>query len=71
MTTHSPASAAHVPAESTEGSGAPANPAGPTDPAGSAALQSTAPARGGVLHVRIREGQQHNFSAATGVRLPE
>ena len=49
MTTHSPASAAHVPAESTEGSGAPANPAGPTDPAGSAALQSTAPARGGVL----------------------
>ena len=31
----------------------------------------TAPARGGVLHVRIREGQQHNFSAATGVRLPE
>ena len=49
MTTHSPASTAHVPAESTEGSGAPANPAGPTDPAGSAALQSTAPARGGVL----------------------
>ena len=31
----------------------------------------TAPARGGVLHVRSREGQQHNFSAATGVRLPE
>ena len=31
----------------------------------------TAPARGGVLHVRIREGQQHNFSAATGDRLPE
>ena len=31
----------------------------------------TAPARGGVLHVRIREGQQHNFSAATGTRLPE
>ena len=31
----------------------------------------TAPARGGVLHVRIREGQQHNFSASTGVRLPE
>ena len=31
----------------------------------------TAPARGGVLHVRIREGQQHNFSAATGARLPE
>ena len=31
----------------------------------------TAPARGGVLHVRVREGQQHNFSAATGVRLPE
>ena len=31
----------------------------------------TAPARGGGLHVRIREGQQHNFSASTGVRLPE
>lgn len=31
----------------------------------------TAPARGGVIHTRIREGQQHNFSAATGVRLPE
>ena len=31
----------------------------------------TAPARGGVLHVRIREGQQHNFSSSTGVRLPE
>ena len=31
----------------------------------------TAPARGGVLHVRIREGHQHNFSASTGVRLPE
>ena len=31
----------------------------------------TAPGRGGVLYVRIREGQQHNFSAATGVRLPE
>ena len=31
----------------------------------------SAPGRGGVLYVRIREGQQHNFSAATGVRLPE
>ena len=31
----------------------------------------TAPGRGGVLYVRIREGQQHNFSASTGVRLPE
>ena len=31
----------------------------------------TAPGRGGVLHVRIREGPQHNFSAATGARLPE
>ena len=31
----------------------------------------TAPGRGGVLYVRIREGQQHNFSAATGVRLSE
>ena len=31
----------------------------------------TAPGRGGVLYVCIREGQQHNFSAATGVRLPE
>ena len=31
----------------------------------------TAPGRGGVLYVRIREGQQHNVSASTGVRLPE
>lgn len=31
----------------------------------------TAPARGGVIHARIRPGQQHNFSAATGMRLPE
>ena len=31
----------------------------------------TAPGRGGVLYVRISEGQQHNFSASTGVRLPE
>ena len=31
----------------------------------------TAPGRGGVLYVRIREGQQHNFSASTGIRLPE
>ena len=31
----------------------------------------SAPGRGGVLYVRIREGQQHNFSASTGVRLPE
>ena len=31
----------------------------------------TAPGRGGVLYVRIRKGQQHNFSASTGVRLPE
>ncbi|MBF0940136.1 MAG: sugar ABC transporter ATP-binding protein, partial [Schaalia georgiae] len=31
----------------------------------------TAPERGGVVHVRIREGQQHNFSASTGERLPE
>ena len=31
----------------------------------------TAPDRGGVVHVRIREGQQHNFSASTGERLPE
>ena len=31
----------------------------------------TAPGCGGVLYVRIREGQQHNFSASTGVRLPE
>ena len=31
----------------------------------------TAPGRGGVVYVRIREGQQHNFSASTGVRLPE
>ena len=31
----------------------------------------TAPDRGGVVHVRIRKGQQHNFSASTGERLPE
>ena len=31
----------------------------------------TAPARGGVIHTRIIAGQQHNFSASTGVRLPE
>lgn len=31
----------------------------------------TAPARGGVVHTRIIPGQQHNFSASTGVRLPE
>ena len=31
----------------------------------------TAPGRGGVLYVRIREGQQHNFSASSDVRLPE
>lgn len=31
----------------------------------------TAPTRGGVVHARIRPGQQHNFSAATGMRLPE
>lgn len=31
----------------------------------------TAPGRGSVVHTRILPGQQHNFSAATGVRLPE
>lgn len=31
----------------------------------------TAPGRGGVVHTRILPGQQHNFSAATGKRLPE
>ncbi|RRC95069.1 ABC transporter ATP-binding protein [Schaalia canis] len=31
----------------------------------------TAPARGGVIHTRILPGQQHNFSASTGMRLPE
>ncbi|PID98278.1 MAG: sugar ABC transporter ATP-binding protein [Actinobacteria bacterium] len=31
----------------------------------------TAPGRGGIVHTRIRPGQQHNFSASTGVRLPE
>lgn len=31
----------------------------------------TAPARGGTIRVRIRPGQQHNFSAATGMRLPD
>lgn len=31
----------------------------------------TAPGRGGVVHTRILPGQQHNFSAATGMRLPE
>ena len=31
----------------------------------------TAPKPGGVIHTRIKEGQQHNFSASTGDRLPE
>ncbi len=31
----------------------------------------TAPGRGGVIHTRILPGQQHNFSASTGMRLPE
>lgn len=31
----------------------------------------TAPGRGGVVHARILPGQQHNFSASTGMRLPE
>lgn len=30
----------------------------------------TAPPKGSVVHVRIREGQQHNFSKSTGMRLP-
>ena len=30
----------------------------------------TAPAPGSVLYTRVREGRQHNFSSATGVRLP-
>ena len=31
----------------------------------------TAPKPGGVIHTRIKAGQQHNFSASTGDRLPE
>ena len=31
----------------------------------------TAPKPGGVIYTRIKEGQQHNFSASTGERLPE
>ena len=31
----------------------------------------TAPKPGGVIHTRIKEGQQHNFSASTGERLPD
>ena len=31
----------------------------------------TAPKPGGVIHTRIKEGQQHNFSASTGERLLE
>ena len=31
----------------------------------------TAPKPRGVIHTRIKEGQQHNFSASTGERLPE
>lgn len=31
----------------------------------------TAPASGNVLHVRIAEGHRHNFSASTGMRLPD
>lgn len=30
----------------------------------------TAPEAGSVVHVRIKEGAQHNFSKATGLRLP-
>lgn len=30
-----------------------------------------APPIGSIVHVRIREGSQHNFSKSTGVRLPE
>lgn len=33
------------------------------------ALPNVAPERGSVIHVRIKEGGQHNFSAATGKRL--
>lgn len=35
------------------------------------ALPNVAPERGSVLHVRIKDGAQHNFSSATGLRLPE
>ncbi len=31
----------------------------------------TAPAAGSVLHVQVKSGEQHNFSVATGLRLPE
>ena len=31
----------------------------------------TAPKPGGVIHTRIKAGQQHNFSTSTGDRLPE
>lgn len=34
------------------------------------AAPNTAPAPGSVVHVRIKEGGQHNFSAGTGQRLP-
>lgn len=35
------------------------------------ALPNVAPERGSVLHVRIKDGAQHNFSVATGTRLPD
>ncbi|WP_034649075.1 ABC transporter ATP-binding protein [Corynebacterium vitaeruminis] len=35
------------------------------------ALPNVAPERGSVLHVRIKDGSQHNFSVATGTRLPD
>ncbi|MDO5049291.1 MAG: sn-glycerol-3-phosphate ABC transporter ATP-binding protein UgpC [Actinomycetaceae bacterium] len=31
----------------------------------------TAPPKGSVVHVRVKEGHQHNFSKATGKRLPD
>ncbi|AHI21819.1 ABC transporter ATP-binding protein [Corynebacterium vitaeruminis] len=35
------------------------------------ALPNVAPERGSVLHVRIKDGSQHNFSVATSTRLPD
>lgn len=53
-------------------SGTDANPDdAPTDQIIIRTAPHSAPPIGSVVHVRIREGAQHNFSKATGARLPE
>ncbi|MDO5076769.1 ABC transporter ATP-binding protein [Corynebacterium sp.] len=54
------------------GSGTDANPDGEsTDQVIVRTAPRTAPPTGSTIHVRIKEGAQHNFSHATGERLPE